>query len=520
MLYISNAKKHQIWKIETLDGDKIKDPKNNWKAVVGTGERCIPGNGDDCGDGGQASEARLDYPKSVAISVDRTMYISDGRNLRVVTPEGKIETLVGASDGPAGPPRPPECEKIFSSEDLRLQWPTKLALSPLDNTLHIVDDSMVLRLTPDMRLQVVAGVSPLCEKTSRDSGDIADQRRLGPIGDIDFAPDGTLYLLESSLKKRKRSTIYHVDRNKKISPIEDNLQFNINATSVLQTAVAIAVNPDEGLYFASVDRIARVTHYLPDRDESGDVKVADPVLRHVYTFNRFSQHVATHGLETTGQSIFTFTYSKNTNLGRLAIVSDPLGNKIALNRDYTNRVQTIENTFGQKYNVKLTNLGHLESIELTADEETAPKAVVLGYDDDTSGLLLSKYVDNADFAIYEYDSHGRAKATFVASGDHFAVEESDECSNLTSTEASLCLTLFKNGDTVSNLKVTQSGATTFVKGKLQLCRELNCIELYFTENLKKRIFSLGALTVKRACPVMLRHKALSLECQKSLTSGC
>jgi hypothetical protein len=50
---------------------------------------------------------RLDYPKSVAISVDRTMYISDGRNLRVVNPEGKIEILVGGSQGPIGPPRPP-----------------------------------------------------------------------------------------------------------------------------------------------------------------------------------------------------------------------------------------------------------------------------------------------------------------------------------------------------------------------------------------------------------------------------
>jgi hypothetical protein len=154
LLYLSHAKKHQIWKIENLDGERIKDAKSNWKPVVGTGERCLPGSGDDCGDGGPATEARLDYPKSVAISVDRTMYISDGRNLRIVTPEGKIETLVGGHSGPVGPPRPPECQKIFASDDLRLQWPTKLALSPLDNTLHIVDDSMVLRLTPDLRLQV------------------------------------------------------------------------------------------------------------------------------------------------------------------------------------------------------------------------------------------------------------------------------------------------------------------------------------------------------------------------------
>ena len=471
MLYLSHAKKHQIWKIESLDGDKIKDPKNNWKAVVGTGERCIPGSGDPCGDGGPANEARLDYPKSVAISVDRTMYISDGRNLRVVTPEGKIETLVGGFLGPVGPPRPPECLKIFSSDDLRLQWPTKLALSPLDNTLHIVDDSMVLRLTPDLRLQVVAGISPLCDKTNQDSGDVADRRRLGPIADIDFAPDGTLYILETSLKKRKRSTIYHVDRHKNIRPIENNLYAN-NSASVLQSAVAIAVNPDESLYIASDDRIARVTHYLPERDDNGDVKVADPVLRQVYTFNRFSQHTYTHSLDN-GQPVFTFTYSKNTVLGRLAVITDPLGSKIALNRDYTNRVQSIENTFGQKFNVKLTNLGHLDSMELMSNDESVPRSVVLGYDDDSSGLLVSRHVDNADFLIFEYDVHGRAAATFVSSGDNFAVTQSDECpGNDTDTdandaEASVCLELLKNGDTVSKLKVQQSGKTTFVQGKIE-----------------------------------------------------
>jgi hypothetical protein len=45
------------------------------------------------------------------------MYISDGRNLRVVNPEGKIEILVGGSQGPIGPPRPPGVNVIqpFSS---------------------------------------------------------------------------------------------------------------------------------------------------------------------------------------------------------------------------------------------------------------------------------------------------------------------------------------------------------------------------------------------------------------------
>ena len=31
--------------------------------MIGTGERCLPGDADNCGDGGQATKARLSYPK-------------------------------------------------------------------------------------------------------------------------------------------------------------------------------------------------------------------------------------------------------------------------------------------------------------------------------------------------------------------------------------------------------------------------------------------------------------------------
>ena len=32
----------------------------------------------------------------------------------------------------------------FQAADVELHWPTNIALSPLDDTLHIVDDSQVL----------------------------------------------------------------------------------------------------------------------------------------------------------------------------------------------------------------------------------------------------------------------------------------------------------------------------------------------------------------------------------------
>ena len=38
---------------------------SNFVRVIGTGERCLPGDDDNCGDGGKAANARLSYPKGL-----------------------------------------------------------------------------------------------------------------------------------------------------------------------------------------------------------------------------------------------------------------------------------------------------------------------------------------------------------------------------------------------------------------------------------------------------------------------
>merc|ERR1712066_997558 len=109
------------------------------------------------------------------------MYISDGRNIRVVTPEGTVQTLIGTQSRPKGPPRPLPCKNtlLVGRDEVQLQWPTKLALNPLDNTLYIVDDTMILQLTTDLKLQVIAGVSPMC--TAKQNNNKTSQEILGPI---------------------------------------------------------------------------------------------------------------------------------------------------------------------------------------------------------------------------------------------------------------------------------------------------------------------------------------------------
>ena len=79
------------------------------------------------------------------------MYISDGQNIRVISPDGKIKTLIGNQGRMNGPPRPIPCiQKRYQRNDesllagnMQLQWPTRLAINPLDSTLHIVDEDIL-----------------------------------------------------------------------------------------------------------------------------------------------------------------------------------------------------------------------------------------------------------------------------------------------------------------------------------------------------------------------------------------
>jgi len=96
VLYISDPESHQIIRVRSLNEEEPAiDPEHNWEPVVGSGERCLPGDEAHCGDDGLARDAKLAYPKGVAISVDNILYFVDGTNIRKVDRDGIISTLIG-----------------------------------------------------------------------------------------------------------------------------------------------------------------------------------------------------------------------------------------------------------------------------------------------------------------------------------------------------------------------------------------------------------------------------------------
>ncbi|KRT82794.1 hypothetical protein AMK59_4421, partial [Oryctes borbonicus] len=447
-LYVSDPEKHQILKVISLE--PVQDPSINSEPVVGNGERCIPGDDSNCGDEGLAKHSRLAHPKGIAIAADKTMYIADGTNIRAVDPRGFIHTLIG-SHGLHNHWSPIPCRGAIAASKAQLQWPTGISLSPLDGSLHFIDDRLVLKLTADMKIKVVAG-SPLhCR--SKDLENSTYQHNddvLGTVLALAFSPNGDLYIAESDT--RRVNYVRLVDSSGKIihfagkmqERMKNNCDCNMSITTAnprkskdlptacicgatdvttsnaetllssnakFQAISALTVSPGGILHVADQGslHILALEHYLPSHDENGEFHIPYPATGEIYVFNRYGQHVATKDLAS-GKTRYSFLYSKNTSFGKLSTVTDSSGNKIQFLRDYSNAVSSIENTQDHKSELKISGVGYL--VKLT---EKGRSEIELDYDMN-SGLLTSRSGGGETF-MYQYDWLGRATAVILPSGE-------------------------------------------------------------------------------------------------------
>lgn len=186
------------------------------------------------------------------------MYIADGTNIRAVDPNGIIHTLVG-HHGHHNHWSPVPCRGAIPPYEAQLQWPTGVALSPLDGSLYFIDDRIILKLTVDMKIKVIAGQpshcrltsdgKPITKATNKTNTEFKEDSNLGTILAIAFAPSGILYVAESDSKKT--NTIKTIDPSGKIMHFAGKLPENLKELScecnMTMSATAVPLNNrDEG----------------------------------------------------------------------------------------------------------------------------------------------------------------------------------------------------------------------------------------------------------------------------------
>ncbi|XP_034250662.1 teneurin-m isoform X4 [Thrips palmi] len=421
-LYISDPEAHQIIRVRNVDD--YSDPDHNWEPAVGSGERCLPGDEAHCGDGALARDAKLAYPKGVAVAADNVLYFADGTNIRMVDRDGIVTTVIGNHMHKSHWKSVP-CEGTLRVEEVHLRWPTDLAINPLDNSLHIIDDHVILKLTSDGRVKVAAGRPILCAgPPGAHDTELATHAALVMPQSIAFGPSGDLYVAESDSQRINRVRVITTDgRISHFAGAESKCNcldrgcdcfeedHYLAATAKFNTISSITATPDGVVHIADQAnyRIRSVTASIPEASPTREYEIYQPETQEVYVFNRFGQHIATKNL-LTGEILFLFTYNVNTSNGKLSTVTDAQANKVFLLRDYSSQVNSIENTKGQKCRLRMSRMRLLAELS-TPDNYN----VTLDYHGPT-GLLKSKLDSTGRSYVYTYDEFGRLTSAVTPTG--------------------------------------------------------------------------------------------------------
>uniref|UniRef100_H3DNY2 Teneurin-4 n=1 Tax=Tetraodon nigroviridis TaxID=99883 RepID=H3DNY2_TETNG len=153
--------------------------------------------------------SRIDFSmnETAGITVDKygVIFFVDGTMIRRIDQNGIISTLLGFNDLTSA--RPLSCDAVMDISQVRLEWPTDLAVSPLDNSLYVLDNNVVLQISENHQVRIVAGRPIHCQVPGIDHfimSKVAIHATLESANALAVSHTGILYIAESDEKKINR----------------------------------------------------------------------------------------------------------------------------------------------------------------------------------------------------------------------------------------------------------------------------------------------------------------------------
>ncbi|XP_076877219.1 teneurin-3 isoform X2 [Brachyhypopomus gauderio] len=412
-LYVSDTNSRRIYRPRVLTASA--EPQQNVEVVAGTGDHCLPFDETQCGDGGPAIEALLTGPKGIAVDVNGIVYFVDGTVIRKVDQDGIISTVLGSNDLAAA--RPHSCDAIMSIKQVSLEWPTDLAVSPVDNSLLVLDGSLVLRVTAEGQVLVVAGRPLHCSMPSADPSVVAPQKathtHLEAPSAIAVSFDGVLHIAETD--EHRMSRVRSVAPSGEIThtagaPSDCDCKSDVNCDCYLSgdgfakdarlnAPSSLAAAPDGTLYVADLGniRIRAIGTNRPPLNALGLYEVASAAHQEVYMFDSNGTHQHTVSLVTADYR-YNFSYG---NDGDLTAATDCHGNTLRVRRDASRQPVRIVSPDNQVVWLSITSSGGLRSLGSQGHDH-----VLLTYHGN-SGLLATKSTANGWTTFYDYDTEGK-----------------------------------------------------------------------------------------------------------------
>uniref|UniRef100_A0A8C3G6G7 Teneurin transmembrane protein 3 n=1 Tax=Cyclopterus lumpus TaxID=8103 RepID=A0A8C3G6G7_CYCLU len=411
-LYVSDTNSRRIYRPKMLSG--ARDLISNGEVVAGTGEQCPPFDEARCGDGRKATEAQLLGPKGIAVDRNGLIYFVDGTMIRKVDRNGIISTVLGSNDLTSA--RPLTCDTSMHIRQVRLEWPTDLAINPMDNSIYVLDNNVVLQITENRQVSIVAGRPMHCQVPGIEytMGKRAVQTMLEGATAIALSYSGVLYIAETDEKKIHR--IRQVSTDGEMThlagePSDCDCKNDANCDCYqtgdgyakdarLNCPSSLVVSPDGTLYMADLGNI-RIRAIRCNQPPTGmfihSYEVASPASQELYVFDGNGTHQFTMSL-VTGDYKYNFSYSNEEDV---TAVTDSSGNTLRIRRD-TNRMPVrVVAPDNQVIWLTIGTNGGLKTLTAQGQE-----LVLFSYHGN-SGLLATKSLQIGWTTFYDYDSEGR-----------------------------------------------------------------------------------------------------------------
>ncbi|XP_072573657.1 teneurin-1-like isoform X1 [Paramormyrops kingsleyae] len=410
-LYLSDTSSRRVYRLKTLI--EPKDLAKNLEVVAGTGEQCLPFDQSHCGDGGKASEASLNNPRGIAVDRRGFVYFVDGTMIQKINEKGTITTIIG-SNGLMST-QPLSCDSRMDITQVRLEWPTDLAVNPMDNSLYILDNNIVIQVSEGNQVRIIAGRPIHCQVPGTDHylvSKAAAHSTLEAAKAIAVSHQGVLYIAETD--ERKINRIQQVTTNGEISivagaPTECDCKIDPNCDCFsgdggyardarLKAPSSLAVSPDGTLYIADLGniRIRALSPNRPHLNSASMFEIASSVDQELYLFSPNGTHLHTKNL-ITGDYIHNFTYSSD---GHVSTVIGSNSNSIHVRRDANGVPLWLVVPGGQVYWLTISNNGALKRV--SAQGHDLAQVTYHG----NSGLLATKSNENGWTMVYEYNTEG------------------------------------------------------------------------------------------------------------------
>uniref|UniRef100_A0A8C8A3B1 Teneurin-4 n=1 Tax=Oryzias sinensis TaxID=183150 RepID=A0A8C8A3B1_9TELE len=411
-VYLSDTSSRKVYKVKSRN--IVKDVAKNLELVAGTGDQCLPYDDARCGDGGKAVEATLTNPRGITVDKYGVIFFVDGTMIRRIDQNGIISTLLGFNDLTSA--RPLSCDAVMDISQVRLEWPTDLAVSPMDNSLYVLDNNVVLQISENHQVRIVAGRPMHCQVPGIDHflmSKVAIHATLESANALAVSHTGVLYIAESDEKKINR--VRQVSTNGEISlvagaPSGCDCKNDANCDcysgdegyakdAKLNAPSSLAVCPDGELYIADLGniRIRYVRKNKPFLNPLSMYEVSSPINDELYLFDANGSHIFTQSL-TTGDYLYNLSY---TGEGDITSITDKNKNTIIIRRDTTGMPLWLMVPNGETFWFTIGTNNALKTVTAQGQEQA-----VMTYHG-SSGLLASKTDENGWTTFFEYDAFGR-----------------------------------------------------------------------------------------------------------------